>query len=77
MNKTVCELFLGVARGTYRGLPRLFRLSWVDQLMTTRFSRYNLGGPSHDGWLNQRGWFSIGVGVVALAACVLRRVLWL
>ena len=61
MNKTVCELFLGVARGTYRGLPRLFRLSWVDQLMITRFSRYNLGGSSHDGRLNQRGWLSIGV----------------
>jgi hypothetical protein len=29
--QTVCELFLGDAQGAYRGVPELFRLSWVHQ----------------------------------------------
>jgi hypothetical protein len=47
--QTVCELFLGDTQGAYWGLPRLFRLSWVDQWMITRFSRDNLGGSSRHG----------------------------
>ena len=49
----VCELILGVAQDADQGLPGLFRLSWVDQWMMTRFSRDNLGGSSQIG-LGQR-----------------------
>ena len=62
---------MGDARGAYRGLPGLFRLSWVNQWIITRFSRDNLDGFSQRGirdmitfhaWLSLNFWCEARLG---------------